>query len=193
MPVEVVVDIPDEILDALVIVMPFEVGFSLLQELVRVSRRWLASWSRVTPPPPGVSVGPYGRVGSMKPPVVVRVRRASLRVAYQLETHFCRGGPEMQESVNRTTAAWRGHGYRCSPNTPQREATIPAGRGPGGRGQPRPLTDLILVDYRDHKPDAISLYKERQRLIAEGYSAVTSEVHRQVYGYPYRIEYRGVK
>ena len=30
MPVEVVVDIPDEILDALVIVMPFQVGFSLL-------------------------------------------------------------------------------------------------------------------------------------------------------------------
>jgi hypothetical protein len=64
---------------------------------------------------------------------------------------------------------------------------------PEGRGQPRPLTDLILVDYRDTKPDAISLHKERQRLIAEGYSAVTSEVHRQTTGYPYRIEYRGLK
>ena len=64
---------------------------------------------------------------------------------------------------------------------------------PEGRGQPRPLTAPILVDYRDTKPDAISLHKERQRLIAEGYSAVTSEVHRQTTGYAWRIEYWGVK
>ena len=64
---------------------------------------------------------------------------------------------------------------------------------PQGRGQPRPPTDLILVDYRDTKPDVISLDRERQRLIKEGWTAVTSEVHRQTTGYPYRIEYWGVK
>lgn len=64
---------------------------------------------------------------------------------------------------------------------------------PEGRGQPRPLTDLILVDYRDSKPDVISLARERERLIREGYAAVTSEVHRQTSGYAWRIEYRGVK
>lgn len=64
---------------------------------------------------------------------------------------------------------------------------------PEGRGQPRPLTDLILVDYRNTKPDVIFLAREREKLIREGWASVTSEVHYQKVGYPYRIEYRGVK
>jgi hypothetical protein len=64
---------------------------------------------------------------------------------------------------------------------------------PEGRGQPQPLTDLIDVDYWDTKPKATALAWQRQQYIAEGWSAVTSEVHRQTVGYPYRVEYRGVK
>lgn len=64
---------------------------------------------------------------------------------------------------------------------------------PEGRGQPQPLTDLIMVDYWDTKPDVLSLARQREKLIKEGYSAVTSEVIHQLSGMAWRIEYRGVK
>jgi hypothetical protein len=64
---------------------------------------------------------------------------------------------------------------------------------PEGRGQPRPLTDLIDVEYWDTRPSAVLLARIRQGWIEKGWSAVTSEVIRQTVGYPYRVEYRGVK
>ena len=64
---------------------------------------------------------------------------------------------------------------------------------PAGRGQPRPITDLIDVDYWDTHPTVAQLDRQRQQYIADGWSAVTSEVHRQTVGYPYRVEYRGVR
>lgn len=64
---------------------------------------------------------------------------------------------------------------------------------PAGRGQPLPITEIIDVDYWGHHPTVTQLAAQRQKYIADGWSAVTSEVHRQTVGMPYRIEYRGVR
>lgn len=56
-----------------------------------------------------------------------------------------------------------------------------------------PLAPILDVTYHSAPPHGSDVQKARLGFVKQGYSMVTADVIRQTVGYPYRVEYRGVK